>query len=197
MNDSKLKQYGFRYFQNNNDKLEDFNPFKKFKIIEHDEDNKPMMDEDGNQQYLEMNERAKAFDDWKEYINKNRKKLKNIEKNPVATDNFLKHLVNERNSYIPELPGNNKEISKNKINKHLAERNLGKKIKGIDWDMLSKQDRKNKLSAVVLLANPIKKQQIINDLIKEYETSHQKQTNLIKKLRKQASQPGFEFLKFN
>ena len=93
-----------------------------------------------------MNEQAKALDDWKE---KNRKKLKN----PVATDNFLKHLINERNLYIPELPGINKEISKNKINKHFAERNLGKKIKGIEWDMLSKQDRKNKISAVVLLKN--------------------------------------------
>ena len=99
MNDSKLQQYGIRYFQNNSDKLEDFNPYKKFKIIEHDEENRPMMDEDGNWQYLEMNERAKAFNDWKEYINKNRKKLKNLEKNPVATDNILKHLVNVRNSY--------------------------------------------------------------------------------------------------
>ena len=155
------------------------------------------MDEDGNWQYLEMNERAKAFNDWKEYINKNRKKLKNLEKNPVATDNFLNHLVNERNSYIPDLPGINKVISKNKINKHLAERNLGKKIKGIEWDMLSKQDRKNKISELELLANPTKKQQLINDLIKEYETAHHKQTNFMNKLRKQVSQPGFEFLRLN
>ena len=34
---------------------------------------------------------------------KNKKKLKNLDKNPVAADNFPKHLVNERNSNMPEL----------------------------------------------------------------------------------------------
>ena len=61
---------------------------------------------------IEMNERAKALNDWKEYINKNRKKFKNLEKNHVATDNLLKDLVNERNSYMPKLSWINKEISK-------------------------------------------------------------------------------------
>ena len=39
---------------------------------------------------------------------------------------------------------NYKEISKNKINKHLDERNFGKMIWAIEWDMLSKQGRKIK-----------------------------------------------------
>ena len=45
----------------------------------YDEDNRPMMEEDGNWQYKEINKRAKAFEDWQQLMN-NKRKLKNIEK---------------------------------------------------------------------------------------------------------------------
>ena len=34
---------------------------RRFRFINHDEDNIPMMDEDGTWQYKEITERAKAF----------------------------------------------------------------------------------------------------------------------------------------
>ena len=47
-----------------------------------------MMDEDGNWQYKEITERAKAFEDWKKFID-NKQKLKNIEKNPAEADRHM------------------------------------------------------------------------------------------------------------
>ena len=52
--------------------------------------------------------------------------MKNIEKNPAEADRFLERVVNERRYEMPELLAINKTINKNKINKHLVERNLGK-----------------------------------------------------------------------
>ena len=83
-----------------------------------------MMDEDGNFQYKEITERAKAFEDWKKFFDK-KQKLKNIEKNPATTNSFLERMEDERSYDMPELLSINKEFNKNKINKHLVERNLG------------------------------------------------------------------------
>ena len=69
--------------------------------------------------------------------------MKNLEKNPSEAYRFLERMVNERSYEMPELLAINKEINKNKINKHLVERNLGKNIKGKEWDTLSKLDRSN------------------------------------------------------
>ena len=102
---------------------------RRFRFINHDEDNRPMMDEDGNWQYKKITERAKAFEDWKKFID-NKQQLKNIEKNPATTNNFLERMVDERSYDMSELLAINKEINKNKINKNLVERNLGKNIKG-------------------------------------------------------------------
>ena len=48
-----------------------------FRFINHDEDNKPLKDEDGNWQYKVITERAKAFEEWKKFID-NKQKLKNL-----------------------------------------------------------------------------------------------------------------------
>ena len=69
------------------------------------------------------------------------------------------------------------ERKKNKINKHIAERNLGKKIKGKEWNTLSKEDRKMKISELEKISNPTKRQKQINDLINDYQTAHIKQSN--------------------
>ena len=47
--------------------------------------------------------------------------------------------IQDRKNDIPYVfTGINREINKNKINMHLAERNLGKNIKGEEWDTLLK-----------------------------------------------------------
>ena len=90
---------------------------QRFRFIVHYEDNRPMMDEDGNWQYKVITERAKAFEDWKKFID-NTQKLKNLEKISAEADRFLERMVNERSYDMPELLAINKEINKNKINKH-------------------------------------------------------------------------------
>ena len=67
----------------------------------------------------EITERAIAFEDWKKFID-NTQKLK---KNPAEADRFLERMVGERSYDMTEILANNKEINKNKINKHLVERN--------------------------------------------------------------------------
>ena len=62
--------------------------------------------------------------------------------------------------------------------------------------MLSNEDRNNRISEVEIIDNPTKYQKRINDLIKEYENAHHKQTNFNAELQKRASQPGFEFLNY-
>ena len=89
-----------------------------------------------------------------------------------------------------------KEIKKDKINKHLVEWNLGKNTKGKEWDTLSKLDSGNKIGEVEIINNPTKYQKRINDLIRDYENAHHKQTNFNNELQKRATQPGFEFFKF-
>ena len=56
MTKREIKQYANRFFQHNADKLEDFG-MRRFRFINHDEDNRSMMDEDGNWQYKEITER--------------------------------------------------------------------------------------------------------------------------------------------
>ena len=99
MTEREIQQYANRFFQHNAAKLEDFS-MRRFRFIDHDEDNRPMMDEDGNWQYKEITERAKAFEDWKKFID-NKQKLKNIEKNPAEADRFLERMVNERSYDMP------------------------------------------------------------------------------------------------
>ena len=72
--ETKIQQYANRFFQHNADKYEHFS-IRRFRFINYDEDNIPMMDEDGNWQYKEITERTKAFEDWKKFIDK---QLKNI-----------------------------------------------------------------------------------------------------------------------
>ena len=87
---------------------------------------------------------------------------------------------------------------------HLAESNLGKNIKGKEWDTLSKlyrsnriSDRGNRISEVEIIDNPVSKyQKQINDLIKEYQDVHHNETNFNNELQKRAAQPGFEFLNY-
>ena len=64
--------------------------------------------------------------------------------------------------------------------------------------MLSNEDRNNNISEVEIIDNPVSKYQTrINDLIKEYENVHHKQTYLNNELQITTSQPGFEFLNFD
>ena len=37
---------------------------QRFRLIDHEEDNRPMMDEDGTWQYKVLTEKAKAFEDF-------------------------------------------------------------------------------------------------------------------------------------
>ena len=190
--------FGKRYYQNNEDllnKLEDFS-MNKFRFLEREKNREPKRDEYGQMKYKEITERAKAFNDWKEYIENKRKKLKNTEKNSTATNSFLERFIADRSTDKPELSGIIKEINKNKINKHIAERSLGKKIKGKEWNTLSKEDRKIKISELEKISNPTKRQKQINDLINDYQTAHIKQLNFNNELQKRISQPGFEFLRF-
>ena len=61
---------------------------------------------------------------------------------------------------------------------HLAERNLGKNIKGEEWDTLSKLDHSKRISELEIIDNPVSEdQKRINDFIKEYENAHHIQTN--------------------
>ena len=90
----------YNFFQHNINKLEDFS-MQRVRFIDHDEDNWPLMDEDGNWQYKVLTERAKAFEDWKKFID-NSQKLKNLEKNHKA-DRFLERMVNEKSYDMPEL----------------------------------------------------------------------------------------------
>ena len=46
----EIQQYANRFFQHNADKLEELS-MRRFRLINHDEDNIPMMDEDDNWQY--------------------------------------------------------------------------------------------------------------------------------------------------
>ena len=177
-----------KFFQHN--KLEDFS-MQRFRFIDHDEDNRPMMDEDGNWQYKVITERAKAFEDWKKFIDNSQ----NLEKNPEA-DRFLERMVNERSYDIPELLAIIKEINKNTINKHIGQRNLGRNLKGKEWDTLPILERDNRINEVEIINNPTKYQKRINDLIKDYENAHHKQTYFNNELQKRATQPGFEFFKF-
>jgi len=190
--------FGKRYYQNNEDllnKLEDVS-MNKFRFLEREKNRVPKRDEYGQMKYKEITERAKAFNDWKEYIENKRKKLKNTEKNSTATNSFLERFIADRSTDKPELSGIIKEINKNKINKHIAERSLGKKIKGKEWNTLSKEDRKIKISELEKISNPTKRQKQINDLINDYQTAHIKQLNFNNELQKRTSQPGFEFLRF-
>jgi len=200
MNEREIQEFGMRFYQHNQDlldKLEDFSMHKIFRYIDRDENRRPIMDEHGNWQHKEITERAKAFEDWKDFIDKKRKKVKDLEKNSVATDSFLNRMVNERSHDMPEIGAISKEINKNKINKHLVERNLGNKIKGKEWDTLPQQNRKDRINELEILDNPVSKyQKNINDLIRSYEAAHHKQTNFNTEIQKRASQPGFEFLKF-
>ena len=86
--------------------------------------------------------------------------------------------IQDRKKDIPDVfTGINREINKNKINMHLAERNLGKNIKGEEWDTLSKLDRSNRISEVEIIDNTVSEnQKRINNLIKEYENAHHKLT---------------------
>ena len=190
--------FGKKYYQNNEDllnKLEDVS-MNKFRFLEREINREPKRDEYGQMKYKEITERAKAFNDWKEYIENKRKKLKNTEKNSTATNSFLERFIADRSTDKPELSGIIKEINKNKINKHIAERSLGKKIKGKEWNTLSKEDRKIKISELEKISNPTKRQKQINDLINDYQTAHIKQLNFNNELQKRISQPGFEFLRF-
>ena len=51
MTKREIKQYANRFFQHNADKLEDFG-MRRFRFINHDEDNRSMIDEDGNWQFV-------------------------------------------------------------------------------------------------------------------------------------------------
>ena len=95
----------------------------------------------------------------------------------------------DRKNDIPDVfTGINREINKNEINKHLAERNLSKSIKGKELNTLSKLDRINRISEVEIIDNPVSEnQKRTYNLIKEYENTHNKQTNfniIIQKRRK-------------
>ena len=83
---------------------------RRFWFIDHD-DNRPMKDDDGNWQYKEITEKAKAFEDWKKFIDY-KQKLKKIEKNPAEADRFLYHMVNERSYNMPELLAIIKKLTK-------------------------------------------------------------------------------------
>jgi len=146
----------------------------------------------------------KKKNDWQEFLRvyPHSHELKDLVEKPKFDNEemniFYKKNINEINNDISELPNGSihKEINKNKINKHLAERNLGKKIKGQEWNTLSNQERNKRISEVEILKNPTRYQKEINDLLKSYETAHHKQTYFNTEIQKRASQPGFEFLKY-
>ena len=204
MNEKDIHDYNMRMAHHNFnkfDKLEDFSMNKIFTVKETDNNNRPIRDKyTGEWKYKEITERAKAFDDWKYILEKIRMRVKNKERNPTAiaaTNSFLERMVDERKYDNPELLAITKEINKNKINKHIVERNLGRNLKGKEWDTLPKLDRDNRISEVEIIDNPVSKyQKQINDLIKEYEEVHHEETNFNNELQNRASQPGFEFLNY-
>ena len=72
------------------------------------------------------------------------------------------------------------------------QRNLGRNLKGKEWDTLPKLDRDNRISEVEIIDNPVSKyQKQINDLIKEYEYVHHEETYFNNELQKRASQLEF------
>ena len=103
--------------------------------------------------------------------------------------------IKDRKNDIPGVfTGINEEINKNKIIMHLAERNLGKNIKGEEWDTLSKFDRSNRISEVEIIDNPyrkIKKELII---LKEYENDHHKKLILMQSYKEGPRNQGLNFL---
>ena len=110
---------------------------------------------------------------------------------------FYMRNINDRRNIPDVFTGINSEINKNKINMHLAERNLGRNLMEKEWDTLSKLDRDNRISEVEIIDNPVSEnQKRNNNLIKQYENAHHKQTNFNTELQKRASQPGFEFLNY-
>ena len=46
MTEREIQKYAYRFFQHNAAKLEDIS-MRSFMFIDHDKDNRPMMDEDG------------------------------------------------------------------------------------------------------------------------------------------------------
>ena len=82
-----------------------------FSFTNHYEDNRPMMDEDGNWQHKKITERAKSFADKKKFID-NKQKSKKIEKNPTTTYSFLERMADERSYDMPELLAINKNSTK-------------------------------------------------------------------------------------
>ena len=77
------------------------------------------------------------------------------------------------------------------------QRNLGRNLKGKEWDTLPKLDRDNRISEVEIIDNPVSKyQKQINDLIKEYEDVHHVESSFNNELQKRASQLGFEFFNY-
>ena len=110
---------------------------------------------------------------------------------------FYMRNIKDRKDIPDVFTGINSEINKNKINMHLAERNLGRNLMEKEWDTLSKLDRDNRISEVEIIDNPVSKyQKQINDLIKECEDVHHEETNFNNELQKRASQPVFEFLNY-
>ena len=60
-------------------------------------------------------------------------------------------MVDERNYDMPELLAITKEINKNKITKHIVERNFGRNLKEKEWNTLSKHDCGNRISEVEII----------------------------------------------
>ena len=204
MNEKEIYDYNMRVFMHNFDKfdkLEDFSMNKIFVEKEKDKNNRPIRDKyTGEWKYREITERAKAFEDWKRILENIRKREKNKEDNPevaAAVNSFLERMVDERKYDNPELLAITKEINKNTINKHIVQRNLGRNLKGKEWDTMPMLDRNNRISEVEIIDNPVSKyQKQINDLIKEYEEVHHEETNFNNELQNRASQPGFEFFNY-
>ena len=110
---------------------------------------------------------------------------------------FYMRNINDRRNIPDVFTGIKSEINKNKINMHLAERNLGRNLMEKEWDTLSKLDRDNRISEVEIIDNPVSEnQKRNNNLIKQYENAHHKQSNFNTELQKRTSQPGFEFLNY-
>ena len=136
-------------------------------------------------------EKAKHFKDWKRKMELEREHYEN--RDHFDAETFLNNRIQAN-----EIKPITKQLIKKKINKHIVERNLGKKIKGDEWDELSKQDREDRIKNLEIFTNPVSvRQKKINDLIIAYQNTHQDLSDFNTELRQRTSQPGLEFFKLN
>ena len=92
--------------------------------------------------------------DWEEMLENSNPLIKKLALSLIRKRNYdndqinrfyMRNIQDRKNDYTAVYTGINREINKNKINKHLAETNLGKNIKGKEWDTISQLYRSNRI----------------------------------------------------